>query len=82
MQGTATMHHRTEAETYDLVLAGGHVIDPANGRDAALDVAIAGGKIARVAEYVDAGDAARVLDVSGLYVVPGLIDIHVHVYPH
>ena len=66
--------------TYDLLLKGGHVIDPANQRDGMLDVAIAGGKIAAVALDLDPSLAATVADVSGLYVTPGLIDIHVHVY--
>ena len=66
---------------FDLVLRGGHVIDPANGRDGVADVAIAGAKIARVGPDLDAG-GAREVDASGLYVTPGLIDIHVHVYPH
>jgi dihydroorotase len=65
---------------YDLVLRGGHVIDPANGRDAILDVAISGDRIARVAPGIQ-GAAARTLNVDGLYVTPGLIDIHVHVFP-
>ncbi len=69
------------SEPYDLVLRGGHVIDPANGRDELADVAINGGKIARVAPSLDTGGAKQVVDVSGLYVTPGLIDIHVHVYP-
>jgi len=47
-----------------------------------MDVAVKDGKIVRVDESVDAGEAKRVVDVSGLYVTPGLIDIHVHVYPH
>ena len=65
---------------FDLILRGGHVIDPANGRDGVMDVAIAGSRIARVAPGIaDAADL--VLDVAGLYVTPGLIDIHVHVYP-
>jgi dihydroorotase len=68
-------------EAYDLLLRGGHVIDPANGRDGVMDVAVAGGRVARVAPHV-AGEAKRTVDVSGLYVTPGLIDIHVHVYPH
>jgi dihydroorotase len=65
---------------YDLVLKGGHVIDPKNKIDAVMDVAIAGGKIARVAASIPAAEARRVANVSGLYVTPGLIDIHVHVY--
>ena len=69
-------------EQYDLVLRGGHVIDPANGRDGVMDVAVAAGKIARVAPAIEAGGARQVVDIAGLYVTPGLIDIHVHVYPH
>jgi len=71
----------TPAQTprYDLLLKGGHVIDPANNIDAVLDVAVAGGKIAAVAKDISADSAAKVVDVSGLYVTPGLIDIHYHV---
>ena len=65
---------------YDLLLKGGHVIDPKNGIDKQMDVAIAGGKIARVAEAIDPAGAARTVDVAGLYVTPGLIDIHAHLY--
>jgi dihydroorotase len=65
---------------YDILLQGGHVIDPKNNRNGVMDVAIAGGKIARVAANIPAGQAKRVVPVQGLYVVPGLIDIHVHVY--
>ena len=70
------------ASTTDLLLKGGHVIDPANGIDGPADVAISGKQIQRVAPGIDPSGAARVVDVSGLYVTPGLIDIHVHVYPH
>jgi dihydroorotase len=66
---------------YDLVLRGGHVIDPANARDGVMDVAISGGRVARVAPAIEDLNA-RSIDVSGRYVTPGLIDIHVHVYPH
>src|SRR5579864_2864752 len=65
---------------YDLLLKGGHVIDPKNGINRVMDVAISGGKIARVAQNMAASDAAKVVDVTGLYVTPGLIDIHAHVY--
>jgi dihydroorotase len=65
---------------YDLLLQGGHVIDPKNGINRVMDVAIAGGKIALVAEKIPAAQARRAADVAGLYVTPGLIDIHVHVY--
>ena len=67
---------------YDLVLRGGHVIDPANERNGVMDVAIVGGKIAQLAPSIDATGTQQVVDVAGLYVTPGLIDIHVHVYPH
>ncbi len=65
---------------YDLLLKGGHVIDPRNRIDGKSDVAIAAGKIARVAEDIPAADAKKVADVTGLYVMPGLIDLHAHVY--
>lgn len=68
------------AQQYDLLIQGGHVIDPKNNIDAVMDVAIAGGKIARVAKSIPASDAKRVARAQGLYVTPGLIDIHVHVY--
>lgn len=56
------------------------MIDPKNGIDRVMDVAIAGGKVARVAENIAASQARQTVNVSGLYVTPGLIDIHVHVY--
>ncbi|MBY0507979.1 MAG: amidohydrolase/deacetylase family metallohydrolase [Bryobacteraceae bacterium] len=68
------------AQTYDLLLKGGHVIDPKNNLNAPLDVAITAGKIARVAAGIPASEAKAVADVRGLYVTPGLVDIHVHVY--
>ncbi|HWB83813.1 MAG TPA: amidohydrolase/deacetylase family metallohydrolase [Bryobacteraceae bacterium] len=65
---------------YDLLLKGGHVIDARNNIDRVTDVAIANGKIARVADNIPAAEAKRTVNVSGLYVTPGIIDIHVHVY--
>jgi len=65
---------------YDVLLRGGHVIDPKNGIDAVRDVAIAGGKVAAAAPRIDPADAFKTIDVSGLYVTPGLIDIHAHVF--
>jgi dihydroorotase len=64
---------------YDLLLKGGHVLDPANHLDAILDVAVSSGKIAAIAKEIPASSAAKVIDVSGLYVTPGLIDIHYHI---
>lgn len=63
--------------TYDLVLTGGRVIDPASGTDAMLDVAFAGGAVAGVGRGL-AG--AEMRDVAGAIVTPGLIDLHTHVY--
>ena len=65
---------------YDLVLEGGHVIDAKNKINAVLDVGIRDGKIAAVAEHIDPAQALKVVNVRGLYVTPGLVDIHVHVY--
>jgi dihydroorotase len=65
---------------YDLLIQGGHVIDPKNGIDGVRDVAVWGGKIARVAAGIPAAKAAVVVPAAGLYVVPGLVDIHVHAY--
>ncbi|GAB6063078.1 dihydroorotase [Deferrisoma palaeochoriense] len=61
----------------DFVIRGGHVIDPAAGVDAPRDVAVADGKIAAVEPSIDPG-GAPVVDATGLWVLPGLIDIHVH----
>ena len=63
----------------DLLLRGGHVVDPANGLDGPADVAVAGGRIVPVGPDLPAGGGQRVLDVSGLYVTPGIIDMHCHV---
>jgi dihydroorotase len=65
---------------FDLILRRGHLIDPRNGIDAVKDVAIVDGKIGAVDDVIPADQAARVMDLSGLYVVPGLIDMHVHLY--
>jgi dihydroorotase len=65
---------------YDLLLKGGHVIDPANQVDAVRDVAVRAGKIAAVQPDISSGAARQTIDVSGLYVTPGLVDIHVHVF--
>jgi len=76
---------RTQQPTqpkYDLLLKGGHVIDPANGLDAKMDVAVLLGRIAAVQKDIPANDAGKVVDVSGLYVTPGLIDIHYHIGHH
>src|SRR5574342_120714 len=68
------------AYKYDLLLRNGHVIDPRNRVSGIRDVAIFEGKIAAVAAKLNPADALKTVDVSGLYVTPGLVDIHGHVY--
>lgn len=68
------------AQQYDLLLKGGTVIDPKNNRNGIADVAIAGGKIVEVATGISASTAKKVIAVDGLYVVPGLVDMHSHLY--
>ncbi len=68
------------AQQYDLLLQGGTVIDPKNGINAVRDVAITDGKIAAVAPSIPPAQARKLVNVKGLYVTPGLIDLHVHVY--
>ena len=68
------------AQEYDFLLKGGHVLDAGNRINAARDVAIKDGKIAAVAENIAAARALKAVDVAGLYVTPGLIDLHAHVY--
>jgi dihydroorotase len=63
----------------DLVLRGGRVIDPASGRDETADIALGGGKVIEIGRDLPVGDAETV-DVRGRLVVPGLIDLHTHVY--
>src|ERR1041384_8369660 len=71
----------TLAQTrYDLLLKGGHVIDAKNNIDAVQDVAIKDGKIAAVGPALSANEATTVVDAKSLYVVPGIVDIHVHVF--
>jgi len=65
---------------YDLVLKGGRVVDPSGGLDGVLDVAVENGTIARVAAGIALTEAARVIDVAGKIVTPGLIDLHAHVF--
>ena len=66
---------------FDFLMKGGHVIDPRGKVSAVRDVAVKDGKVAAVAPGIAASRALKAVDVSGLYVTPGLIDIHVHVYP-
>jgi len=67
-----------QAPPYDLLLKGGHVIDPANHIDEVRDVAVVDGKVAAVEKDIPSSKARKTVDVTGFYVTPGLIDIHVH----
>jgi dihydroorotase len=65
---------------YDLVIHGGRVIDPANGLDGQRDIGTHAGRISAVEAHLPLGDASDVIDATGSLVVPGLVDLHVHVY--
>jgi dihydroorotase len=68
------------AQSYDIVIKGGHVIDAKNNIDAVMDVAIKDGKIMQLATSIDTKQAAQVVNAKGMYVTPGLIDLHAHVF--
>ncbi|MEI6189967.1 MAG: amidohydrolase/deacetylase family metallohydrolase [Chitinophagia bacterium] len=70
----------TNAQAYQIVIKGGLVIDPKNGINDVMDIAIQDGKIASVAKNIDAANAKQVINAKGLIVAPGLIDIHGHVF--
>lgn len=85
--GSVTAHWLDQTQTraaagsrYDLLIKGGRVIDPSQQLSAVRDVAIAAGKVVRMAETIDSSEARQVLDATGKIVTPGLIDVHVHVY--
>ena len=68
------------AQPYDLEIKNAHMIDPRNQVDGPMDVAILDGKVAGVSAQIPAEKARRVIDATGLYLVPGLIDMHAHVF--
>src|SRR5436190_6320822 len=74
--GAALVH----AQEYDLLLKGGHIIDPKNKISGRRDVAIKDGRIAAVAAEIPVARAAKTVNVAGLYITPGLVDLHVHVF--
>jgi dihydroorotase len=75
-----TSNQIVNAQTIDILLKGGHVIDPKNKTDSQMDVAISEGKILQVAPDISVKNARTVIDVTGMFVTPGLIDMHVHAF--
>ncbi len=69
-----------QGQSYNTIIKGGHVIDPKNNINGVMDIAIQDGKIASVAKNIDAQQGKLVIDATGKYVTPGLIDIHGHVF--
>lgn len=70
------------AQKHDLLLKGGHVVDPAQGVDGAMDIAVSDGRIVAVEADIARDATAEVIDASGCVVIPGMIDTHAHVYEH
>jgi dihydroorotase len=67
---------------FDLLIKGGEIVDPGGGQRGRMDVAIMRNRIAAVDSNIPAESAARVIDATGQYVTPGLVDLHTHVYHH
>ena len=74
------MNDEMHAQEYSIVIKGGHVIDPGNNINETMDIAIKDRKIISVAKNIDPSGSIQVVHAEGLYVTPGLIDIHVHVF--
>ncbi|NLM77298.1 MAG: amidohydrolase/deacetylase family metallohydrolase [Ruminococcaceae bacterium] len=69
------------ADHYHLLLQNAHVVDPANQINAKMDLAIQDGKVACLSPSIKSDTAEKVIDAKGCYVIPGIVDIHTHVYP-
>lgn len=69
-----------KSQQYDLLIKNGRVIDPKNRIDAKMDVAIAEGKISKVAKDISVAQSKKIVDATGLLVTPGFIDMHTHVF--
>jgi dihydroorotase len=72
--------HFAKAQQYAIVIKGGHLIDAKNSINEVMDIAINDGKIVSVAKNIDTAKAMQVVDAKGMYVTPGLIDMHTHVF--
>lgn len=68
------------AKPYSIVIKGGRIIDPKNNIDAVMDIAIKDGKIAAIAKTIDGNQGTQVVNAKGMYITPGLVDIHVHFF--
>jgi dihydroorotase len=68
------------AQNYSILIKGGHVIDPKSNTNEILDIGIFEGKIKKIAKNIDPKEARQVVSAKGMYVTPGLIDIHGHVF--
>jgi len=71
---------RASAQPYALVIKGGYVVDPKNNVHEVMDIAVADGKIVSIAKKIDTTGALQVINAKGMYVTPGLIDLHTHVF--
>ncbi len=69
-----------QAQTYSILIKGGHIIDAKNNINEVMDVAIHDGKIAKVAKNIDVTMGMQIVNAKGMYVTPGLIDLHTHVF--
>lgn len=67
-------------KTYNIIIKGGHVIDPKNNINELMDIAIKDGKIALLAKNMDGSNAIQLVNAKGMYITPGLIDTHVHFF--
>ncbi len=68
------------AQEYDLLIKNAHLIDPKNDIDQKMDVAVAEGKIAKVSDKIPESSAKTTIDATGLYITPGIIDMHAHLF--
>lgn len=69
-----------QGQNIDLLIQNGHVFDPKNKMDTLMDVAILDGKIHQIANHIPQKNATKIVDATGMFVCPGLIDIHTHVF--
>lgn len=70
----------SHAQMYSILIKGGQVIDPKNNLNEVMDVGIFEGKIKKIAKSINPKEARQVVDAKGMYVTPGLIDLHGHVF--